>query len=324
MEPDTDFDVPAGAILCLLNSHLRFTNTRENSITGGATIMNNAPRSMPAAAVLKDPKIALLQSADNSECSLAADSNTVCFPAETVKEISKTTHASGNSAEEIIADAKRILHCDSQLCVLDSLASRVKNPSRIRLLYFKIKGPALTDTWLNNIDIDEICAQWMAKFPHYKRIPFAMRDFQTHRHTSNGDIPLADFDFLGEYKNGKTQFSCVINTDVYSGGGEHWEAIFVDMSRPTWTVELFNSSGGMPPREFATWLADKATELNTLNPTKLLCEETTIHQKSDTECGVYSLFYVWARLHGITYKQFNTGAIADQHMYTFRRQLFRA
>ena len=46
------------------------------------------------------------------------------------------------------------------------------------------------------------------------------------------------------------------------------------------------------------------------------------HQKSKSECGVYSLFYIWARVHNIPPEQFSKNAIPDKLMFEFRQHLF--
>ena len=48
------------------------------------------------------------------------------------------------------------------------------------------------------------------------------------------------------------------------------------------------------------------------------------HQKQHSECGVYALYYIWARLHGIPYTEFNDDyIIPDEDMIKFRKFLFR-
>ena len=46
------------------------------------------------------------------------------------------------------------------------------------------------------------------------------------------------------------------------------------------------------------------------------------HQQSMTECGLYSLFYIYARLHGVTPEYFMKTPIPDQLMFEFRQNIF--
>lgn len=45
-------------------------------------------------------------------------------------------------------------------------------------------------------------------------------------------------------------------------------------------------------------------------------------QQSRTECGVYSLFYIWSRLNGVPYSYFEETPVPDQLMFEFRQHLF--
>jgi len=138
------------------------------------------------------------------------------------------------------------------------------------------------------------------------------------------------------YKQSK-QFKCagcIINKDVYQGGGTHWMALFADVRGSRYTVEFFNSSGNAPDAEWVNWMVKTKAGIENLinegvlkkpeNGTVELIKVSNIrHQKSKSECGVYSLFYIWLRLNGIPPEYFMTNPIADQHMFEFREHLFR-
>ena len=47
------------------------------------------------------------------------------------------------------------------------------------------------------------------------------------------------------------------------------------------------------------------------------------HQESQTECGVYVLYYIRRRLEGAPYAVFQETPTADDEMMGFRRHLFR-
>ena len=104
---------------------------------------------------------------------------------------------------------------------------------------------------------------------------------------------------------GRSTFACVLNTDVSSGPGKHWVALFGDARAPPgepWTVEYFNSAGNPPPREVLRWTAAAAARLGELRAARgeaggARREFLTgvRHQRSRTECGLYALFFIRAR-----------------------------
>ena len=178
-----------------------------------------------------------------------------------------------------------------------------------------------------------------------------MADFNT-----NGDHFAAVK--LEELRRGKYRtFGCVMNTDSSRGPGTHWVAVFVDM-RPEgvdtapWTIEYFNSAGRPPAAPVVRWMEQTRAKLAALRATleapRATLEEprTTLeapptaasaglvetwavssvsHQRSQTECGPYALYYIRRRLEGAQPKDFMDASyrIPDRAMVEFRHYLFR-
>ncbi len=126
-----------------------------------------------------------------------------------------------------------------------------------------------------------------------------------------------------------TTFACVLNTDSSTGPGKHWVAVFVDCRRRPWTVEYFDSTGRAPGAAVTRWMESRRAQLQQCAPGAVECVPVTrvVHQRSQTECGLYALYYIRSRLEGVPHSAFDRdpGArIRDQAMYEFRRHCFRA
>jgi len=66
-----------------------------------------------------------------------------------------------------------------------------------------------------------------------------------------------------------------------------------------------------------------ACDENIRNPCIEIIRTTKVkHQKSKSECGVYSLFYVWARLNGVPPEKFTANIVPDELMFEFRQHIF--
>jgi hypothetical protein len=153
-----------------------------------------------------------------------------------------------------------------------------------------------------------------------------MRDFK-----QTGDS-LATVDIYEDiYKKGFNCFGCVINTDRSTGGGIHWMAIFGDFRSPNrFTVEIFNSSGQTPSNEFGSWVLNAKTIMSDIIEKEKIKNITASaikvcgvkQQKSRTECGPYSLYYIWARLNNVPPELFLKHRIEDEKMFEFRQHLF--
>ena len=132
--------------------------------------------------------------------------------------------------------------------------------------------------------------------------------------------------------NGVRCTGCIINGDVYDGNGKHWMALFADARdegtrdrAPSWTIEFFNSAAVRPESEWLVWMAKTKREMLEINPRAQVSYVYVCklwHQHSTSECGPYSLFYVWARLNGVSPQYFLENPVPDQIMFEFRQHLF--
>ena len=83
----------------------------------------------------------------------------------------------------------------------------------------------------------------------------------------------------------------VINTDNCERPGQHWVAVYVDMSSARIQGEYFDSYG-LPPlhQDILTWL-DRGVDEWTWNPRRLQNPDTAV-------CGQYCLYYLTQRARG--------------------------
>lgn len=235
--------------------------------------------------------------------------------------------------------------CESEYCLVKSKDfkefARRKNISDSELKEnegnFKIEGPRNSLALLNNFHIDDTLKNWAKEFDFFFPCPFAMMDFETTKEPfSTIFIPYV---YEGEYtlnlgekeiKRKNTCFGCVINTDVSTGGGKHWTCAFVDMRDPNLvTVEYFNSVPNPPRKPINRWLEKTKKELMTpyknfkgFPVVKSIPVVSVDHQQNDSECGVYSLYYIRRRLEGTSYKYFQGLPIHDENISEFRKYLF--
>jgi hypothetical protein len=216
-------------------------------------------------------------------------------------------------------------------------------------LFLKIAGP--TDVkLLSNVNIDATLQQWAQMYRDFYPYNFHMRNFTSYCYRDGRILhepdTLATISFTDLYNNdrggsrnsainaGYRCAGCVINTDVYQGPGEHWMALFADArSDNEWTVEFFNSSGNSPAPEWVNWMEKTKVCMENIiaqltvgskkSPIVRMVKSSSIrHQRSRTECGLYSLFYIWARLNKIPVEYFSTNHVPDQLMFEFRQHLF--
>lgn len=294
-----------------------------------------------------DSKVAKVNKALNPkyECSFKAvvQGKNVCSDPAIVEQIKKylqsvgDNHINWSSSEKVIEAAKKKTGCDTELCVLESSevspfldkASVEANKEQ----NFKQVGPANSEAWFSNINIDGILADLQSAFPETKfyHIPFQMRDFKKQAPHPNAprhmkDANLETLDIPQKYRSGFRTFGVVLNTDYSSGNGIHWYALFVDMRDiNNITIEYFNSSGNPPLTETAAWLKKTLLLLEKEFPNsnvKQVIASTHEHQKDEHSCGAYSTFYIISRVLGISYDYFAQNLATDSVMHKVRAGFF--
>lgn len=258
-----------------------------------------------------------------AKCTEKLKEGDVCSTPDVVQVIKKELKITERSDEQIIKKARQKLGCGTESCVLKKLTdviglNSVREQFERRFLPI---GPANNDNLLDNTNIDQTLEQWMIKFPDFYHFWFAMIDFAKYKH------PIITTNYEELYKTHQC-FGLIINSDVSTGNGIHWMALFCDQRKTDeWSIEFFNSSGNAPVSAIVDWMIKMKSKFELFAPLKTKIKYTTVseivHQQSNTECGVYSLYYIWSRLNGIDYRYFKRNRITDSQMYEFRKEIFR-
>lgn len=265
---------------------------------------------------------------------------------------------------EVFKVAKDSTNCTSESCILSNrniveiIGERIARVEKDT--YLKPAGPRDTRNWFSNVEIDKVMEQWHIAKPYFYNYPYGVRDYDEINHSLvkippyilyhtpiiGGDEAEVDASKLTNGKltsisnmvQGYRCFGCIINTDYSTGPGKHWMALFGDMRddhkdperNKVWTVEYFNSSGKIhePFVKYIEFAANSMRKVVTEHNLDITVEPIVVcdivHQKSKSECGPYSMFYIYSRLfEDVDYNIFKQKSISDDQMYTFRKVLFR-
>ena len=147
-----------------------------------------------------------------------------------------------SDAKDTVTELKKIYDCEYESCLLkkDEIVETIGSSEAMNQLEnrFKPKGPYDSKEWFSNVNIDKVLDQFATKYQHknFLHIEFQMSDFE------DAGGSLSRINLVDEYNKGVRCFGVVFNTDVSSGSGEHWFAVFGDMSKEPFTIEYFNSS----------------------------------------------------------------------------------
>lgn len=142
-----------------------------------------------------------------------------------------------------------------------------------------------------------------------------------------GTFPSDFCSFINLKKELKThkQYSklgLVLNLDNSTGPGFHWVSVFIDIN--TKTIEYFNSLGKKPKetKKCIKKLIEEFNSIYSLGGNFKFKYNTFVHQKGDSECGVYSVYFLIARILGYTFDEITTNIKDDKFMGKFRKFIF--
>lgn len=224
-----------------------------------------------------------------------------------ILEIIKKEYNKGHAEDPIHATdpteiwkiLKMRIKCDQEDCWLDQIKDEKLKKKIDRYIFAPDSPPSWEknpNEWLSNYDILNVLEQYEETYPEFEFLGPAPIDFDTVIHNSCVAEELCNFQ-LGTYtEKGKTKIGIVFNLDKHTGPGTHWVSLFVDMHDHL--IVFFDSNGERAPDEISN-LANRIIAQAALQKVELKYYENHVrHQNSNTECGMYSLFFIITMLVG--------------------------
>lgn len=166
-------------------------------------------------------------------------------------------------------------------------------------------------TWLSNIDIVNVMRQYEKEYSDFIFFGPLPVNFAKILDTIVLDVCQSKNTLDKLYSKGIRRIGIILNLDRYGQPGSHWVAIFIDVSQnninryQAGTVEFFDSTSEKPPKYIREHLEHVSKRLNKIIgiPIKILINDMT-HQTKNSECGIYSIFYILSRLNGQPFEKY--------------------
>jgi len=207
--------------------------------------------------------------------------------------------ADSNYKELWIELYKRLSSCQTESCWLNEIDD-VSLRTQIQEEIFAPKSPEEwqknPNTWLSNFDIMNVLKQYEKPYKNFKLLGPTTIDFDLRPKTMGGNCvsnEICKINLRNLYKQGKTKIAIVFNLDKHTGDGTHWMSAFIDLDEKF--VYYFDSAANPVPDEIKTLVARLQTQAKELSPSIDLKYYTNVprtHQRTSTECGMYSLFFI--------------------------------
>jgi hypothetical protein len=176
--------------------------------------------------------------------------------------------------------------------------------------------------WLSSIDIIEVMNQYEKSYKCFEFLGPSPIDYDTHK--LYGECvweELCHFDLAEQIKNGKNKIGVVFNTDPHTKGGEHWISLFINIKKGT--IFFFDSAGDRAPKQvmkFVKTVTKQGRNLPEKINFKFDQNYPLEHQYKDSECGVYSIYFIVHMLEDkVTEHYLKTHVIKDTYVQQFRK-----
>ena len=179
--------------------------------------------------------------------------------------------------------------------------------------------------WLSSMDIIKVMKQYEKAYKCFEFIGPSPIDYDKKK--LYGECvwdELCHFNLAEQIKKGKTKIGIIFNLDPHYKSGSHWVSIFINIKKKQ--IFFFDSAGDPIPKQIMKFVEKIIEQGKSINP-KIIFNfdqnHPVEHQYGNTECGVYSIFFIVHMLEDkITSHYLKTHVLKDQYMQNFRKVFF--
>jgi hypothetical protein len=179
------------------------------------------------------------------------------------------------------------------------------------------------DMWLDSNNISAVLNQYEDAYPDFEFMgPFPI-DFAAPDPYQGGGAEkkclmteICELRVTKALENGTKSVGIVYNLDPHFKSGSHWVANYIDI--PGHTCYYMDSYGMAPPMQVARFMK----WLTTQDPKMKLVYSSRRLQYSNTECGIYCIYFIARMLEGEKFIKFSRRKPKDSDMLDLRDWLF--
>lgn len=204
-----------------------------------------------------------------------------------------------NNPAEIHISLVKYTDCEDDVCLLEK-NGEAKQKTHLLSPFAPKKWKKNPNEWLSNHDIRDVLSQYEEAYPEFRSFDPSPIDYDTV--LNDGQCvsnELCNFSLKTYLADGVTKIGIVFNLDTHNLGGSHWVSMFVDFSGGTkGYILFFDSTGDRIPKQLMK-LKDEIVRQGKYEGIDFVFYKSAVeHQKENTECGMYSLFFIITMLSG--------------------------
>lgn len=228
----------------------------------------------------------------------------LCLSGEVIQKIKKSYNMNNPTNKIKVKNTKKIVErlkeekpqCESDVCWLSEIKD-VNSRKTILKKFYAPKQPKdwrhNPDEWLSNWDILEVISQYEEKYKNFKffgptPINFDSKDMYNNKNCVWNE--LCNINMKELINNGKEKIGIIFNLAKQGEAGTHWVSLFININKKY--ILYFDSNGDDCPKEIEKLIKRIKGQLKDLNKNMKVIYNNLEHQKSNTECGMYSLYFI--------------------------------
>jgi hypothetical protein len=248
-----------------------------------------------------------------------------CLPKKIYSLISKKLHVKG---DDKLFDSVGCLKGEEH-CLLDKAPINENQKKELRKEYLRPRRPkgwdSDPDMWLDNYNIMAVMKQYEESLPWFKFLGVFPIDFSApNPYKHDGSLQClyketCEINMKEEYDKGTRGIGMIFNLDPHFKGGSHWVGLYIDLKnikKPF--VGYFDSYGYKVPPLIARLMKSFKLQVNTCQ----LGYNARKFQYGDSECGMFSMYFIICMMCGIPFKDFCKDSVSDDYMLQLRKILF--
>lgn len=220
------------------------------------------------------------------------------FPNKTKDEIQQKSRKQLYKALETKFTSK----CKNERCLVENIVKGDKFNHALKPKYPK-EWFKDENTWLNTYDIENVLNQYQDKYKDFLFLGAVPIDFDSTYYNNKCIVnDICKLSIKNMKQNGYTKLGIVFNLDKHDQPGSHWVALYCDFK--IGTLNFFDSYGMEAPKEVITLMQRLQKQNEKLGISTTIQNNHTEHQRKNSECGMYCIYFIVMRLEGKEMKYF--------------------
>ena len=175
--------------------------------------------------------------------------------------------------------------------------------------------------WLSSLDIESVMKQYEQHYKCFEFLGPSPIDYDTVKHY--GECvweELCKFSLKDCLMRNKNKIGVIFNTHPHNLSGEHWISLFINIKKKF--IIYFDSNGRRAPKQIDKFINTVVEQGKKLKIDFKIHKNTLEHQQSDSECGMYCLYFIIEMLKDKSGDYFLKNKIDDSEVFKMRAKYF--